>query len=124
MRRVHTFVLIESESERVIPELAAGSSKRDAEEELIQESSKRQKMEKAQNQLKNQRIKKKKNCHKKGLDTPNNDISSKARNNVDSFTTTKIYKLIGEDLVKLLESSKREVPSTEPTEAKEKYGLS
>ncbi|GKB31902.1 hypothetical protein Tco_0871303 [Tanacetum coccineum] len=42
MRRVHNFVLIESEIERVIPELAAGSSKRDAEEELDQESSKRQ----------------------------------------------------------------------------------
>ncbi|GJW28282.1 hypothetical protein Tco_0045157 [Tanacetum coccineum] len=37
MRRVHTFVPIESESERVIPELAAGSSKRDGEEELVQE---------------------------------------------------------------------------------------
>ncbi|GKD26617.1 hypothetical protein Tco_1232831, partial [Tanacetum coccineum] len=35
MRRVHTFVLMESESERVIPELAAGSSKRDAEEKLV-----------------------------------------------------------------------------------------
>ncbi|GJR52600.1 hypothetical protein Tco_1403121 [Tanacetum coccineum] len=34
---------MESESERVIPELAAGSSKRDAEEELVQESLKRQK---------------------------------------------------------------------------------
>ncbi|GJS42056.1 hypothetical protein Tco_0567099 [Tanacetum coccineum] len=43
MRRVHTFVLIESESERVIPKLAVGSSKRDAEEELVQESSKKQK---------------------------------------------------------------------------------
>ncbi|GKB27652.1 hypothetical protein Tco_0867053 [Tanacetum coccineum] len=43
MRRVHTFVPTESEIERVIPELAAGSSKRDAEEELDQESSKRQK---------------------------------------------------------------------------------
>ncbi|GKD04201.1 hypothetical protein Tco_1179175 [Tanacetum coccineum] len=43
MRRVHTFLPIESESERVIPELVAGSSKRDAEEELVQESSKRQK---------------------------------------------------------------------------------
>ncbi|GKD63898.1 hypothetical protein Tco_1306006 [Tanacetum coccineum] len=43
MRRVHTFVPIESEIERVIPELAAGSSKRDAEEELDQKSSKRQK---------------------------------------------------------------------------------
>ncbi|GJR45694.1 hypothetical protein Tco_1313797 [Tanacetum coccineum] len=43
MTRVHTFVLIESEIEREIPELAAGSSKRDAEEELDQETSKRQK---------------------------------------------------------------------------------
>ncbi|GJU67524.1 hypothetical protein Tco_0622086 [Tanacetum coccineum] len=41
MRRGHTFVPMESESERVILELAAGSSKRDAEEELVQESSKR-----------------------------------------------------------------------------------
>ncbi|GKB50168.1 putative ribonuclease H-like domain-containing protein [Tanacetum coccineum] len=41
MRRVHTFVPMESESERVIPELAAGSSKRDAEKLLIQTSSKR-----------------------------------------------------------------------------------
>ncbi|GKE56223.1 hypothetical protein Tco_1495408 [Tanacetum coccineum] len=45
IRRVHTFVPMKSESERVIPELAAGSSKRDAEEELVQESSKRQKTE-------------------------------------------------------------------------------
>ncbi|GJY73489.1 hypothetical protein Tco_0477920 [Tanacetum coccineum] len=43
MRRVHIIVLIESESERLIPELAAGSSKRDAEEEPVQESSNRQK---------------------------------------------------------------------------------
>ncbi|GJQ95735.1 hypothetical protein Tco_0006874 [Tanacetum coccineum] len=47
MRRVHTFVPIESEIERVIPELAAGSSKRDAKEELDQESSKRQKIGKS-----------------------------------------------------------------------------
>ncbi|GJS81905.1 putative reverse transcriptase domain-containing protein [Tanacetum coccineum] len=44
MRRVHTFIPIESEIKRVIPELAAGSSKRDAEEKLDQESSKRQKI--------------------------------------------------------------------------------
>ncbi|GKB82327.1 hypothetical protein Tco_0949222 [Tanacetum coccineum] len=43
MREVKTFVLIESEVDRAVPELAAGSSKRDAEEELDQESSKRQK---------------------------------------------------------------------------------
>ncbi|GJS32468.1 hypothetical protein Tco_0530850 [Tanacetum coccineum] len=41
IRRVHTFVPMESESEIVILELAAGSSKKDAEEELVQESSKR-----------------------------------------------------------------------------------
>ncbi|GJT81381.1 hypothetical protein Tco_1055723 [Tanacetum coccineum] len=41
MRKVHTFVPIESESEREIPELIAGSSKRDVEEELFQESPKR-----------------------------------------------------------------------------------
>ncbi|GJV28902.1 hypothetical protein Tco_1385350 [Tanacetum coccineum] len=43
MRSVNTFVPIESEVDRAVPELAAGSSKRDAEEELDQESSKRQK---------------------------------------------------------------------------------
>ncbi|GKE05365.1 hypothetical protein Tco_1397383 [Tanacetum coccineum] len=44
MRRVNTFVPIESEVDRAVPELAARSSKRDAEEELDQESSKRQKI--------------------------------------------------------------------------------
>ncbi|GJT30621.1 hypothetical protein Tco_0910896, partial [Tanacetum coccineum] len=43
MRKVNTFVPIESEVNKAVPELAAGSSKRDAEEELDQESSKRQK---------------------------------------------------------------------------------
>ncbi|GJZ24494.1 hypothetical protein Tco_0561953 [Tanacetum coccineum] len=43
IRRVNTFVPIESEVDRAVPELAAGSSKRDAEEELDQESSKRKK---------------------------------------------------------------------------------
>ncbi|GJV45957.1 hypothetical protein Tco_1430493 [Tanacetum coccineum] len=43
MRKVNTFVLIESEVDRAVPELAAESSKRAAEEELDQESSKRQK---------------------------------------------------------------------------------
>ncbi|GKF61946.1 hypothetical protein Tco_0182000 [Tanacetum coccineum] len=41
MRRVYTFVPMESKSERVIYELVAGSSKRDAEEELVQESPKK-----------------------------------------------------------------------------------
>ncbi|GJT44933.1 hypothetical protein Tco_0953648 [Tanacetum coccineum] len=43
MSRVNNFVPIESKVDRAVPELAAGSSKRHAEEELDQESSKRQK---------------------------------------------------------------------------------
>ncbi|GJR88575.1 hypothetical protein Tco_0212586 [Tanacetum coccineum] len=43
MRRVGAFVPMETEIKREVPELAAGSSKRDAEEELDQGSSKRQK---------------------------------------------------------------------------------
>ncbi|GJT45641.1 hypothetical protein Tco_0954356 [Tanacetum coccineum] len=43
MKRVNTFVLMESEDDRAVPELAAESSKRVAEEELDQESSKKQK---------------------------------------------------------------------------------
>ncbi|GKA78100.1 hypothetical protein Tco_0784637 [Tanacetum coccineum] len=43
MRRVSTFVLIESEDDKAVPELAAGSLKRPTEEELDQETSKRQK---------------------------------------------------------------------------------
>ncbi|GKD55971.1 hypothetical protein Tco_1289358 [Tanacetum coccineum] len=44
MRKVNTFVQIKSEVDKVVLELAAGSSKRVAEEELDQESSKRQKI--------------------------------------------------------------------------------
>ncbi|GKC01439.1 hypothetical protein Tco_0987575 [Tanacetum coccineum] len=43
MRKVNTFAPIESAVDRAVPELAAGSSKRAAKEELDQESSKRQK---------------------------------------------------------------------------------
>ncbi|GJS94768.1 hypothetical protein Tco_0801736 [Tanacetum coccineum] len=43
MRRVNTFVPIVSEVDRAVLELATGSSKRNVEEELDQESSKRQK---------------------------------------------------------------------------------
>ncbi|GKE38198.1 hypothetical protein Tco_1461603 [Tanacetum coccineum] len=43
MRKVKTFVPIKSGVDKAVPELASGSSKRDAEEELDQESSKRQK---------------------------------------------------------------------------------
>ncbi|GKB23396.1 hypothetical protein Tco_0862797 [Tanacetum coccineum] len=58
MRRVGNFVPMETEIRREVPELATGSSNRDAEEELDQGSSKRQKTVKTQNQLKNQKRKK------------------------------------------------------------------
>ncbi|GJU86667.1 hypothetical protein Tco_1294213 [Tanacetum coccineum] len=45
--RVNTFVPIESEVDRAVPELAVGISKRDVEVELDQESSKRQKTAKS-----------------------------------------------------------------------------
>ncbi|GJW95039.1 hypothetical protein Tco_0174711 [Tanacetum coccineum] len=41
MRRVHTFVPMDSEIERAIPESTTGSSKRDAEEKLAQERAKK-----------------------------------------------------------------------------------
>ncbi|GKB70552.1 putative reverse transcriptase domain-containing protein, partial [Tanacetum coccineum] len=44
MRKVNTFVPIESEVDRAVPKLAAKSLKRDAKEEFDQESSKRQKI--------------------------------------------------------------------------------
>ncbi|GKC01423.1 hypothetical protein Tco_0987559 [Tanacetum coccineum] len=43
MKRVNTFTPMKSDVDRVVPKLAAESSKRDVEEELDQESSKRQK---------------------------------------------------------------------------------
>ncbi|GJR06167.1 hypothetical protein Tco_0529151 [Tanacetum coccineum] len=42
MKRVNTFTLMESDVDRTVPKIAAGSSKRVAEEELGQQSSKKQ----------------------------------------------------------------------------------
>ncbi|GJR76125.1 putative ribonuclease H-like domain-containing protein [Tanacetum coccineum] len=52
MKRVNTFTLMESDVDRTVPKIAAGSSKRDAEEELGQESSKRQKIGESSQQAK------------------------------------------------------------------------
>ncbi|GJR31904.1 hypothetical protein Tco_1108136 [Tanacetum coccineum] len=57
MRSVNTFVPIESEVDKAVPELAAGSSKRDAEEKLDQESSKRQKTDESSDLAKEPRDK-------------------------------------------------------------------
>ncbi|GKD85093.1 hypothetical protein Tco_1356247 [Tanacetum coccineum] len=58
IRKVNTFVLIESEVDRAVPELAARSSKRDAKEELNQESSKRQKTGESSKLAEEPRVKK------------------------------------------------------------------
>ncbi|GJY11987.1 hypothetical protein Tco_0381296 [Tanacetum coccineum] len=57
MRKVNTFVPIESEVDRAVPELAARSSKRDA-EELDQESSKKQKTGESSELAEEPRVKK------------------------------------------------------------------
>ncbi|GJY70917.1 hypothetical protein Tco_0474620 [Tanacetum coccineum] len=57
MKRVNTFTPMESDVDRTVPKIVAGSSKRDAEEELGQESSKRQKISKSSQQAKEPRDK-------------------------------------------------------------------
>ncbi|GJS53861.1 hypothetical protein Tco_0627223 [Tanacetum coccineum] len=57
MRRTNTFTPMESDVDRTVPKIAAESSKRDAEEELDQESSKRQKIGESSQQAKEPRDK-------------------------------------------------------------------
>ncbi|GJU34091.1 hypothetical protein Tco_1182445 [Tanacetum coccineum] len=63
MRNVKTFVPIESKDDKAVPKLAARSLKRDAEEELNQESSKRQKTDESSELAEELRDKELKNCH-------------------------------------------------------------
>ncbi|GJV02534.1 hypothetical protein Tco_1336103 [Tanacetum coccineum] len=127
IRRVHTFVLMESESERVIPELATRSSKRDAKEELVQQSSKRLKTvessvpaeepkDKEEEELLQERI------HQMMIIVPEQGM------NVEDLQTK--YPIIDweiytegarkEDLVKLWSLVKDKSTSTKPTEDKER----
>ncbi|GKF27167.1 hypothetical protein Tco_0083061 [Tanacetum coccineum] len=57
MKRVNTFTLMESDVDRTVPKIEARSLKRDAEEELGQESSKRQKIGESSQQAKELRDK-------------------------------------------------------------------
>ncbi|GKA67668.1 hypothetical protein Tco_0767585 [Tanacetum coccineum] len=97
MRRVHTFVPMESESESEIPELTAGSSKRDAEEELVQESPKR-------------------------LKTGESSVLAEEPKNKEEgeLSQERIHQMMiivpEEDLVKLWSLVKEKFTSTEPTE--------
>ncbi|GKA04711.1 hypothetical protein Tco_0683831 [Tanacetum coccineum] len=54
MRRVQTFHPIESEGDKIVPELTTGSSKRDAEVELDHEGSKKQKTNEASGSVQEQ----------------------------------------------------------------------
>ncbi|GKC26713.1 hypothetical protein Tco_1034007, partial [Tanacetum coccineum] len=54
MRRVQTFHLIESEGDKIVPELTTRSSKRDAEVELDHEDSKKKKTNKASESVQEQ----------------------------------------------------------------------
>ncbi|GJS32471.1 hypothetical protein Tco_0530853 [Tanacetum coccineum] len=110
---------MESESERVIPELAAGSSKRDAEEELVQESLKRLKTgessvpaeepkDKEEEELSQERI------QQMMIIVPEQGI------NVYQFFNDMLKAFNKEDLVKLWSLVKEKFTSTEPTEDKER----
>ncbi|GKB14297.1 hypothetical protein Tco_0848220 [Tanacetum coccineum] len=122
MRRVHTFVPIESEIERVILELAAGSSKRDAEEKLDQESSKRQKTEKRMNvealQTKYPIIDWE--IYNEGTRKYWKIIRVRNHTEVHQFFDDMLKALDKDDLVMLWSLVKERFNSTEPTDDKER----
>ncbi|GKD55272.1 hypothetical protein Tco_1288659, partial [Tanacetum coccineum] len=112
MRIVHTFLLIESEIKRVIPELAAGSSKRDAEEELDQESSKRQKTGESSELAEEPRDKEADELSQEELQQMMIIVPEQGMN-VEALQTK-------DDLVMLWSLVKEKFNSTEPTDDKER----
>ncbi|GJZ03338.1 hypothetical protein Tco_0536613 [Tanacetum coccineum] len=108
MKRVNTFTPMESDVDRTVPKIAAESSKRAAEEELKQESSKRQKTgesseprEKEDDELKYWKI-------------------IKVGNHVYQFFDDLLKVFDIDDLVKLWSLVKERFTSTEPTDDKER----
>ncbi|GJS13957.1 ribonuclease H-like domain-containing protein [Tanacetum coccineum] len=112
MRRVNTFVPIESEVDRAVPELAAGSSKRDAKEELDQESSKRQKTGESSELAKEPRDKEADKLSQKELQQMMIIVPEQGMN-VEALQTK-------DDLVMLWSLVKENFKSTEPTDDKER----
>ncbi|GJV39155.1 putative ribonuclease H-like domain-containing protein [Tanacetum coccineum] len=106
VRRVHIFVPMESESERVIPELAAGSSKIDAEEKL----------DKEEEELSQERI------QQMMIIVPEQGMNVEALQTKYPIIDWEIYTegAKKEDLVKLWSLVKEKFTSTEPTEDKER----
>ncbi|GKB06020.1 hypothetical protein Tco_0834253 [Tanacetum coccineum] len=119
--------LLLTETYIVIPELAARRSKEMQKKNLFKKVQRDKRLEKAQNQLKNQRIKKKKNCHRK--DTAMHDNRARKywkiirvgnHTEVYQFFDDMLKAFDREDLVKLWSLVKEKFTSTEPTEDKER----
>ncbi|GJT10838.1 hypothetical protein Tco_0857880 [Tanacetum coccineum] len=108
IRKVNTFVPIESEVDGAVYELAVGSSKRAAKEELDQDSSKRQKTGKSSKLAEETRNKEANAVTRRA--TTNDDNSSGAR---DECTKK-------DDLVMLWSLVKENFNLTEPTDDKER----
>ncbi|GJR15965.1 hypothetical protein Tco_0798617 [Tanacetum coccineum] len=109
---------MKSESERVIPELAAGSSKRDAEEELVQESSKRQKTGERSEPAKEPKDKEEELSQERIQQMM--IIVPEQGMNVYQFFDDMLKAFDIEDLVKLWSLVKEKLTSTEPIEDKER----
>ncbi|GJW72318.1 hypothetical protein Tco_0129235 [Tanacetum coccineum] len=120
MMRVHTFVPMESESEREISELAAGSSKRDA-EELVQESSKRQKTRESLKPVEEPKNKEEEELFTlKELGSTRRSSELVSHIEVYQFFDDILKPFDREDLVKLWSLVKEKFTSTKPTEDKER----
>ncbi|GJT31819.1 hypothetical protein Tco_0922238 [Tanacetum coccineum] len=103
---------IESEVDRAVPELAAGSSKRDAEEELDQESSKRQKTGESSELAEEPRVKEADELSQEELQQMMIIVPEQGMN-VEALQTK-------DDLVMLWSLVKEKFNSTEPTYDKER----
>ncbi|GKA80437.1 hypothetical protein Tco_0787033 [Tanacetum coccineum] len=126
MRRVNTFVPIESEVDRAGPELAARSSKRDAEEELDQGSSKRQKTSESSELAEEPRDKEDDELSQEELQqmiiVPEQGMNVEALQTKYPIIDWEIY-IEGtrkDDLVMLWSLVKKKFNSTEPTDDKER----
>ncbi|GJU73621.1 putative ribonuclease H-like domain-containing protein [Tanacetum coccineum] len=125
MRRVHTLILIESESERVIPELAAGSSKRDAEEELVQESSKKQKTGESSEPVEEPKNKEEEELSQERIQqmmiiVPKQGMNVEALQTKYLIIDWKIYTERARKYWKIIRVVKDKFTSTEPTKDKER----
>ncbi|GJZ90826.1 hypothetical protein Tco_0662753 [Tanacetum coccineum] len=128
MRSVNTFVPIKSKVDRAIPELAVGSSKRVAEEELDQESSKRQKTSESSELAKEPRVKEADELSQEELQQMMIIVPEKYWKIIRVGNHTEVHHFFDDmlkafdrdDLVMLWSLVKEKFNSTEPTDDKER----